>query len=250
MSNPPSNPTPASKPKSGAPAENESGDLPFDLTLRAFWDKKENRNTIYGGIIAVLVAILGWNGYQAFAASREARIQAAFAAAASPPQFRDFARDHPGHPLAGAAWLRLADGAYMTGAYLDALGDYEQAAAALPNSPFAARCRLGQAVCLVLAGRTPEGVAAFKRLADDTTELTAIRADAAFHLASISFDAGDTEAASRFSDLVMQLDGNGTWAERAMLLRMRLPMSVAAAPAPIGPKDQTTPAVSLKLPGS
>jgi hypothetical protein len=48
----------------------------------------------------------------------------------------------------------------------------------------------------------------------------------------------------------MQLDGNGTWAERAMLLRMRLPMSVAAAPAPIGPKDQATPAVSLKLPGS
>ena len=88
MSNPPSNPTPASKPKSGAPAENESGDLPFDLTLRAFWDKKENRNTIYGGIIAVLVAILGWNGYQAFAASREARIQAAFAAAASPTTSR------------------------------------------------------------------------------------------------------------------------------------------------------------------
>jgi predicted negative regulator of RcsB-dependent stress response len=240
MSNPPSAPIPTGKTPAGAPAENSSADLPFEMTLRAFWDKRENRNTLYGGLIAVLAIIVGWNAYQALAARHQAGIQASFAAAVTPGQLQTFVRENPGHPLAGAAWLKLGDEAYAAGRFAEAVGSYEQAIAALPGTPFAARARLGKAMCLVQSGKTSEGMTQLKQLADDTTQLTATRCEAASHLASLTFDSGDAEATARLCDLVMQLDGNGMWAQRAFLLRMRLPAPVDPPRSP-RPRRQTRP---------
>jgi hypothetical protein len=73
-----------------------------------------------------------------------------------------------------------------------------------------------------------------------------VRSEAAYHLAALAFAAGNFGEVVKLTDLVMQLDGGGLWAQRSLLLRVRTPVP-AAAPEK---KGETTPAVSVKLPGS
>jgi predicted negative regulator of RcsB-dependent stress response len=218
------------------------------MMLREIWEKKENRTTIYAGCVIVIVAILAYGAYNELAKRREAGVEAAFAAATTPAKLQTFVRENERHPLAGAAYLQLADEAYAAARFDEAQGDYEKAAAVLPGTPFAARAALGQGMCLLQSGKTAEGVAILQRLATDTTQLQAVRCEAAYHLAALAFGNSKFEDVVKFTDLIMQVDAGGMWAQRAILLRMRTPVSAAAAPAPA--KSEVTPTVSIKLPGS
>ncbi len=212
---------------------------PLEEQLRAFWEK--NHNSVYIVVAAVLLAIVGRYGYDMIAAQREARIEAAYAAVSTPPRLEAFARAHPDHPLAGAAWLKLADDEYTEGRTTEALAHYERAAAVLAGTPFASRALLGKAVCLLQSGRTEEGTAALRKLADDDKQLRGVRAEAAYHLASLAFDAGDFAECVKRADQVLLSDSSGAWAQRALLLKARVPGSAQATP---GAAD------SVKVPGT
>jgi hypothetical protein len=150
----------------------------------------------------------------------------------------------------------MADEAYGAGNYTEAIGNYDKVSAALLGTPFATRALLGKTMCQIRSGKAPEGTAMLRQLAEDTTQLKAVRCEAAYHLASLAFDDGNFGDVVKFTDLVLQLDSAGlqtesgfTWAKRAFILRSRAPAPVAAAAAaqpPVG----ANPPVSLKLPGT
>jgi hypothetical protein len=229
---------PAVKPnRPGDPADQTDVQPPFEEQLRAIWEKKENRTAVFAGCAIVVVIILGWYGYKEIAAERETQIEAAYSAAVTPQRLRIFARDNPGHPLAGAADLKLADDAYSAGNYAEAIDSYTGAAATLSGTPLAARALLGKAVCLIRSGKNADGAALLRQLAEDPAQLKAIRSEAAYHLSSQAFDAGNADDVNKFTDLIMQIDPSSAWSERSLLLRARLPVA-AAAPAP-APAPQT-----------
>lgn len=242
MSTPPSNQPSVNPNRSGDPAGKNEIEPPFEEQLRAIWEKKENRTAVFVGCAAVIVGILAWYGYKALAAQRENEVETAFSAAVVPARLRTFAMEHQGHPLAGIARLKLADDAYTAGNYAAAIDDYSQAAAALPGTPFASRALLGKAVCQIRTDKVSEGTAALKQLAEDATQLKAVRSEAAYHLASLAFDAGNLDDVTKFTDLIMQIDAGGPWAQRAIQLRMQVP--VRAAP------QASMPATSAPKPGS
>ena len=103
-------------------------------------------------------------------------------------------------------------------------------------------------MCLLQGGQPAEGAALLQQLAGDANQLQAVRSEAAFHLSSMAFAAGKFDDVVKFTDLIMQIDANGVWAQRAILLRMRVPMS-AATSAPATP-GAPVPAVSIKVPGT
>ena len=234
MSTTPPN-SPAVKPnRPDDPAGKTDVQPPFEEQLRDLWEKKENRTTVFVGIAAVVVMILGWYGYKAIAAEREAQIESAYSAAVVPARLRAFAKDNAGHPLAGAADITLADDAYKAGNYAEAIENYDKAAAALAGTPFASRALLGKAVCQIRSGKNAEGTAVLRQLADDPAQLKAVRSEAAYHLAAQAFDAGSFDDVNKFTDIVMQVDPASVWSQRSMMLRSRLPVAVAApVPAPI-----------------
>jgi hypothetical protein len=186
----------------------------FDEKLHGFWQK--NREAIIGVCVVVLVAITAKGGWELFTAHREKSIAADYAAATTSEKLHDFAHDHQGHTLAGVAHLRLADEEYAAGKYADALADYVMAADALATTPFSGRAQLGQAVCKIQAGRTADGEAQLKQLVADLTLLKAVRAEAAYDLASAAADEGRADDARKFAAQVQQIDPNGPWAQRAI----------------------------------
>ena len=244
MSNLPSK-KPTVSPGRTAPAdENSPVAQPFDEQLRVFWEK--NHQGVYFGVTLVLLAVIGRYAYEALAIRREAAIETSFSSITAPVRLEAFARDHDRHPLAGAAWIKLADEAYAAGRFAEALTRYEKVTAALPGTPFASRALLGRAACLIQTGKTAEGAAVLKQVADDNAELKGARCEAAYHLASLAFESGDYDTVVKRTDQVMQLDSAGTWAQPAILLRARTPV----APAPAAKPGEAMPAVSVKLPGT
>lgn len=247
MSTPQPNQPSASPKRPDDPAGTADLELPFDEQLRAIWDKKENRTTVYTGCIAVALMILGWYGYKAFVAAREHQIEAAYAAAAAaatPARLRTFAQEYQGRPLAGVAYLRLADEEYAAGNYTAAVEDYDRAAVALPVPAIVARALLGKAISQIRSGNTTEGTAALVKLAEDATRVKAVRTEAAYHVASMAFDAGNFDDVTKFTNLIMQIDAGGVWAQRAMQLQLEVPASATQAAGPV------VPSVTAKIPGS
>ena len=240
-----------SKSPKSTPAEAATADLPFELMVRELWAKPENRNTIYAGVIVVLLGIIGWGVYREVRARREAGIEASFAAATTPAKLQSFVRENETHPLAGAAYLQLGDDAYAAARFDEARTDYEKAAAVLPGTPFAGRAALGEGICLLQTGKVAEGLALFQRLAADTTQLPAVRCEAAYHLAALAFSNRQFDDVVKFVNLIAQVDPNGIWAQRAVLLQMRTPASAAAAAAAPAPAPGgATPSMAIKVPGT
>jgi hypothetical protein len=238
----PNQPSPSPH-RPGDPAGKTDVEPPFEEQLRAIWEKKENRTAVFAGCAAVVLLILGWYGYKALAAQRENEIEAAYSAAVSPARLRAFAQEYKGHSLAGSAYLKLADDAWAAGNYAAAIDDYGQVAAALPGTPFASRALLGKAMSQIRSGKVSEGTAGLRQLAEDAAQSKAVRSEAAYHVASQAFDAGNFDEVTKFTDLIMQVDAGGPWAQRSVQLRLQVPVTQAPAP------GQAAPAVALPKTG-
>jgi predicted negative regulator of RcsB-dependent stress response len=242
---------PAAKPNHpGDSAGKTDVQPPFEEQLRDIWEKKENRTAVFAGCAIVVALIAGWYGYKALAQERETQIGAAYSAAVVPARLRAFAKENAGYPLAVAADITLADDAFKAGNYAEAIENYDKTIAAMPGSLYASRALLGKAVAQIWSGKSTEGAATLRQLAGDPAQFKALRSEAAFHLATLAFDAGNFDEVCKFTDLVMQVDPSSLWAQRSLMLRARVPMS-AVAQGPVSQKPGgSAPAGSAKLPGS
>jgi len=202
----------------------------FEHSLHEFWQR--NSRAIYAFCVIVLIAIIGKGGFDTYTRWQDDKVAAEYATASTNDKLKAFAAAHPNHQLAGAAKLRLADDAYSAGNYTQAILDYQTAADVLKTGPFAGRARLGNAMCKLLAGQAAEGENQLKQLANDLGQMKAIRAEAAYQLASTAAQAGRNDEALKFLDQVNSIEPAGTWAQRAMMLRVTLPAPLAPAAAP------------------
>ncbi len=215
----------------------------FEDRLRLFWEK--NSRSVLAACALVLVVILGKGAYEVFTAQREKAIASEYGAATSDDQLKAFVAAHNDHVLGGLAQLRLADQAYAAGNYAEARAAYDKAAGILKNNTFGQRARLGSAISAVQAGATSDGQAALKQLSADLTLAKLVRSEAAYHLAALAAEAGDSTEAIRLIEQATVIDPDGHWADRASMLRSTLP-SVAETGAPAEKPEDSIPSVNFK----
>jgi predicted negative regulator of RcsB-dependent stress response len=245
----PNTPSPVSGDQQPVAAEAAVITPGFEETLRAFWEK--NGKLVIIVCVVVLLAIIGRGAYGVIAAQREAGVATAYGAATTSDQLKSFASANPGHLLAGAAHLRLADEAYAAGRYPDAQSEYGKAAPILKDSVFASRIQLGLAMAKLNGGDAAAGEAALKALADDVSGAKSIRAEAAYHLAIVATAAGRADEASKLAEQVMSIDPESIWTQRALMLRARTAVQAPAA-APVAPATapaEAAPAIQFKIDG-
>jgi predicted negative regulator of RcsB-dependent stress response len=240
----PSDPQSAGNESDPVAAEHALIALTFEDKLRLLW--KRHSTLIIAFCVVVAVAIVGYGLWERQEASEEADLESAYAAASTPEALKSFADAHPEHTLAATAYLRMGDDAFATGKTADAQTNYEKALKIFKDGPLASRTKLGLAITKVVGGKATEGAADLKQLVDDANQFKGIRAEAAYHLASLAAESSNGADVQKYSDLLMQIDPASPWTQRAMVLRADFPTIAPAADAgpgvaPATPAIQFTP---------
>jgi predicted negative regulator of RcsB-dependent stress response len=200
----------------------------FETAVHAFWAR--NRQGILILCIVALLAIVGREGWQAYAARREQDVQAEYAKIADQTaKLSVFAEAHPGHALAGVAWLRLADEKFTAGDYKTAVTQYQKATGSLQNEVLLGRAKLGAAISQLNSGDQAAGEAALKAVSVDAALAKGVRAEAAYHLTSLAAAAGKADEVKKLADEVSKIDAAGIWAQRATLWLTSQPAAVKPA---------------------
>lgn len=189
--------------------------------LAKFW--ADNRTVLLVGVVLVIAAIIGRSIWERQVAAKQEAVRAAFGLAETAEAKLAFARENEGHPLAGVALIGAADEAYSQGDYASAATRYAEAAVALSDPLIQARARLGEAVSSLQAGMGSKGEDLLRKVGSDTTAPEAIRAEAWYHLAAHTLDAGNTQAAREALTKVSEVSPRGLWAMRAAALSAKLP---------------------------
>lgn len=227
---PPANPTPEGTTPVYVPS--------LETAVHGFWAK--NRQLILVLCVVALLAIIGREAWQYFAASREQAVQAEYAKIADQTaKLEGFANANAGHALAGVAWLRLADEKFAAGDFKTAAAHYQKATASLKNAILLGRAKLGTAVSQLNGGDRAAGEAALKAVGADATLDKGVRAEATYHLATFAADAGKADEVKKLADEVSKIDPLSTWAQRATLL-------LTSSPAAAQPAGTTAPTLSFK----
>ncbi len=239
------NQTPAENQPQATATPDTSG-TSLEPVVREFWAR--NRNFVLGLCAAVLLAIVGREGWQYYAAARDREAQDAFAQAGTDASRLDrFATDHTGHPLAGAARLIVADQKFTAGDFKAAAEAYGKAAGALKLDVLLGRAKLGAAVSRLRSGDPAGGEAALKAVSADAALPGAVRSEAAYHLATLAVEAGRADEAVKLTEEVSKIDATGAWAQRAAILRASIEVAGPAAPA--SPAPATSEPAPLFKPG-
>jgi predicted negative regulator of RcsB-dependent stress response len=206
------------------PAENQSQgqatttvEPGFEVAAHAFWEK--NRHFVLMVCIAVLLVIIGREGWQYYTAQQELSVRNDYAKAADrPEQLATFAGANAGHVLAGVAYLRIADTKYAAGDFRSAAENYNKAATGLKNPALLGRAKIGAAMSQVIGGDKAAGETALKSIGADATLLKSVRAEATYHLATLAYEAGNAAEVSRLVTEIGKIDSMGVWSQRATAL--------------------------------
>jgi predicted negative regulator of RcsB-dependent stress response len=189
---------------------------------------EKNRFTIFAVSVVVVLAIFGRYGWQWMQASQITAEREAFASVSTDGERQAFAAEHTGSQLGGVALLQVADNAFAEGRFDDAIAAYDSAQKTLADGVLGSRIRLGRAMAQIQKGDVDGGQSALRDVANDLSAARSVRAEAAYHLASIAAAKSDGDELAK---LVTQLNGinpASTWAQRASILQASLP-AVAAA---------------------
>lgn len=197
-----------------------------------FWER--HRERIIGTFAAVILGLLAWFAFAAWDEGRREDIRQAYAAAREDePALRAFAAAHPGHPLATAALLRLADKSHREGK--GSVAAYDAAAANDPGSDRAAqalrwRARLYAGLLALDQGDKGAG-ARLSAVAEATEAPEALRGPAFLALARASLAAKDPSGARSWLDKMDRLLGpNHPWREEQRRLIATEPALRPSAP--------------------
>lgn len=195
-------------------------------TLRQAWNRYGN--TIYLVCGAIALGILAKGGWDYLNKQKELGIQNEYAQCVTIESYRSFASNHPGHPLAGAAEVVIADISYSAGKFGDAVTAYSEAASDLPAGPVQARARLGLAMSLAQTGKATEAETDLRQLLNDATALNSARCEAGYHLAALAVASGRPGDVQKLAEQVMQIDPESPFAERTFALRSSIPDAAGA----------------------
>ncbi|MGJ3244297.1 MAG: hypothetical protein ACFE0O_15250 [Opitutales bacterium] len=190
----------------------DSPDSAAEEKLLQFWDR--NKGPLITGLVLVVAVIGAVQGLKVMRQSHQAAVQEAWQAATVSGDYATFLATYPEEPLAGLAHLEQGHGAFSEQAYAEAEAAYRAAAPILGDSPLAGRARLGAALALYMQGETDRAAEAFAALAEDTTILDGIRAEAAFNRAIMAIEADEGETFQRYFELIESLPHASAWSNR------------------------------------
>ena len=210
-------------------SEDSQTGLTLEERLFAIWQKY--RTFVYGLVVVILLVIVDREVWKYMQAEKEADTREAYGNITTSEQRLAFAREHAGHPLAGAALLSIADEAYKNRDYAKARTQYSEAVKALSEPVLVARARLGEGMSALQSDNPAAGVGILEGLADDTAAPETLRTETLYHLATHADSAGDPEKARAYLDKLDALNPTGVWVSRASALRARLPVAAETTPA-------------------
>lgn len=212
-------PPPAENQPQGQPVAIESG---FEVALHAFWEK--NRTLVIGACAAALLAVVVREGWQYFAERHEQDVREQYARIADrPEQLTAFAAANSEHALAGVAYLRLADLKYAASDYRAAADNYKKAVASLQHPVLLGRAKIGAAMSDLNGGNQAAAETALKAVLTDTSLAKGARTEAAYQLATLAHDAGNSAEVGRLVTEINKIDATGVWAQRAAGLLVTKP---------------------------
>ena len=191
----------------------------FEVAAQAFWEK--NRALILGLCVVALLAIIGYKGWEYFAAQHDESVRSDFARIGDrPEQLTAFAAANSDHVLASVAYLRVADAKYAAGDYRAAVENYNKAATGLKVPAFSGRARMGAAMSQLYSNDKAAGEAALKAIGSDAALPNGTRAEADYHLATLAYEAGNAAELTRWVAEINKIDSASLWAERAATLQV------------------------------
>ena len=211
----------------------------FETAVQSFWAKNQKGVLIL--VVVALLAIVGREAWQYYAASREQGVRAEYAKTADQSaKLESFASANAGHALAGVAYLRLADEKFSAGDFKNAASAYQKAAGSLKNEALLARAKLGAAISQINAGDQAAGEAGLKAVSTDASLDKGLRAEATYHLAALAADAGKADEVKKLAEEVSKIDATSSWSQRATMLVVRQPGAAAKS------VNATAPTISFK----
>lgn len=190
----------------------ESAEISFEDRVNLYW--MENKGFVVMCIIAVFVAVVGFQGARLFMDAKSQAHRAEFADARSTETLDAFAKANQDSPLGGFAALDTADKAYTEGEYAKAVEFYAIASTAFEKNFLQGRALLGQAFAKFQSGDESGGLAQLSAIAANSELPEACRAEAAYHLAVEADVAGRTEEFESYSDQIADLGRAVQWQQR------------------------------------
>ncbi len=202
--------------------EGETAERPPEEQLARYW--KANGRSIIAALAAGAIAIVAVQGTRYALDLREQSLREAYGETRDAAERLAFAEEHPGHPLAALACLEAGHEEYAGQNYTAAAGHYEKALDKFEDyPPFAARARLGLAMCAYMNGNRGKAAGELQALAASPDILDNIRAEAACLLAAHYWDQKDTAAAREELRRVDGLkDAGVVWKMRAEELKSEI----------------------------
>ncbi len=204
--------------------QQESGlppDADVEERFNKFWEK--NGIGIFIAIALGAIIVLGYQISTYVGEQREAGVREAYMAASSSVEQISFAEEYAKHPLAGVTWMELAEAVYTEEDFGQALAYYQRAVDVLQGNPLGDRARLGVAMSQLMLGQTEDARLGLEILAEDRMALDVTRAEAAYHLAVVYWEAGNSEGMREALDRIFELGDASMWAFRAQMLQHRVP---------------------------
>lgn len=186
--------------------------LPPEERIKLWWEK--NRAALAAGAILALIVVAGFQGLRLYRQAHDNRVQQAWTAIENAADRLAFAEENAGHPLAGLAWLQLADEQYRGDNFAQARDYYRNAVEALSEPVFLGRARLGSAMATAKAGDRESAKTQLETLARDPRGFHAIRAEAAYHRAILAIEERNAEEVERYFDLLTTLRYAEGWLSR------------------------------------
>lgn len=190
----------------------DSADISIEDRISMYW--MENKGSVVGAILVLLLVIIGINGVRIYADHAQESLKAEFAAADAADTLDAFAKDHSNLEIGGFAALQVADAAYEADEFEKALEYYQVAADALSENILAGRARLGLAFALYNSEQTEAGLAELSAIAKDSSLAESSRAEAAYHLAIEADLNGDTETYEAYLAQINASPMAGPWQQR------------------------------------
>ncbi|MGF1482930.1 MAG: hypothetical protein ACFBZ8_01045 [Opitutales bacterium] len=198
-------------------------DFDFEDRVWFYWSKY--RTWVLATLVGLFLAVLFVTGYAAWQASRQTALQEDFQQATTIEQKIEFASNHTGAPLAGAALLEVAHSAYAENNYESAAQHYADAKASLTDTRLLGVARLGEAVSQIKLGDTEAGRANLETIFRDPSLLNSVRHEAGHHLAALYMGEGNfVQARSTLSSIRdIGIIPNAPWKQQATALLQQHP---------------------------
>lgn len=201
----------------------------FEDQLFLFWHNY--KKVVIGACVLVALAFAGWGLIRYMQDRREQQIASEFQEAVSMDEITAFAERNSPHPLAGVAYLEVADYHFSNKEYEEAAQYYDLAAQDV-GEELAGRAKIGHGVSLALAGLEAEALAKLEEIARDPANFSSARAEAYYHAATLAIELEQPETARDHIAKIGELENSQLWASRARGLEQALPEAPEEEPAP------------------